>query len=55
MAMGKVVTKVRADAEGRPRGVVIPDHLDVIAEMACGAQAHFIVSSVMGEPCLSPR
>ena len=49
MAMGKVVTKLRKDTAGRPRGVSIPDHLDVLAEMACGAQAHFVVSSVAGE------
>ena len=47
--MGKVVTKVRRDAAGRPRGVTIPDHLDILAEMACGAQAHFVISSVAGE------
>ena len=50
--MGKVVSKVRTDAEGRPRGATIPDHLDVLAEMACGAQAHFLISSVLGEWCL---
>ncbi len=26
----------------------IPEHLDVLADMACGAQAHFLVSSIAG-------
>ncbi len=46
MAMGKVFVKMRRDLRGRARAVQIPEHLDVIADMACGAQAHFRVSAV---------
>lgn len=47
-AMGKTYVAMRKDAEGRMRAVRIPEHLDVIAEMACGAQAHYQISSVTG-------
>lgn len=47
-AMGKVFTSTRKDASGHPRAVRVPEHVDVIAEMACGAQAHLQVSSVAG-------
>lgn len=40
IALAKTFTPVRPDAEGRPRPVRIPDHLDVLADMACGAQLH---------------
>ena len=29
-------------------GVRIPDHIDIIADLACGGQAHIQVSSVTG-------
>ena len=49
MAMGKTFTKMRYDpANDQMHPVRIPDHLDVIAEMACGAQAHFGLSQVSG-------
>lgn len=47
-AMGKTFVPVRKDAEGYLRAVRIPDHLEVIAEMACGAIAHFQISAVTG-------
>jgi len=49
MAMGKTFIKLRHDLrEGAMRPVRIPEHLDVIADMACGAQAHFGLSNVSG-------
>lgn len=48
-AMGKTFVKMRIDpATGAMRSVRIPEHLDVIAAMACGAQAHFQFSSIAG-------
>ena len=47
-AMGKTFVRMRTDAAGNRRAVRIPEHLDVIADMACGAQAHFQFSSVTG-------
>ena len=47
-AVGKVTVPMRKDAAGRPRAVRIPDHLDVIAEMAGGAQARFQLSNATG-------
>jgi predicted dehydrogenase len=47
-AMGKTFTKMRKDANGQMRAVRIPEHLDIIADMVCGAQAHFQFSSVTG-------
>ena len=51
-AMTKTVVRQRRDAEGRLRAVEIPDHLDVVAEMACGAQLHMLMSAVAG---MAPR
>ncbi len=46
-AMGRTVVPVRRDPEsGVLRAVRIPDHVDVLAKMACGAQAHFGLSAV---------
>jgi predicted dehydrogenase len=47
-AMGKTFVKSRKDGQGIARAVRIPEHIDVTADMACGAQAHFQVSSVTG-------
>jgi predicted dehydrogenase len=47
-AVGKTTVKTRLDASGRMRAVGVPDHVDVIANMMCGAQAHFQVSAVSG-------
>jgi predicted dehydrogenase len=48
MARGKTFVRMRRDASGTMRAVRVPEHLDVIADMACGAQAHFQFSSVSG-------
>ncbi len=52
MAMGKTFVKTRRDEAGITRAVHVPEHVDVIADMACGAQAHFTISAVAdtGQP-----
>lgn len=47
-AMGRVFSRQRTDETGTLRAVRVPEHVDVIAEMACGAQLHMQVSSVAG-------
>jgi predicted dehydrogenase len=48
-AMGRTFVNLRQDNErGELRAVSVPDHLDVVAAMACGAQAHFGLSAVSG-------
>ncbi len=50
-AMTKVLVKQRRNPEtGKMTPVQIPDHVDVLAELACGAQARFQFSSVLGLP-----
>lgn len=49
MAMGKTFVTMRPDAEsGVMKAVHVPDHINIIADMACGAQAHLMISSVAG-------
>ncbi|MCY4552804.1 MAG: Gfo/Idh/MocA family oxidoreductase [Candidatus Poribacteria bacterium] len=48
MAMGKTFVKMRPDAEGVMRSVRIPEHIDVVGDLACGAQLHIQVSTVAG-------
>lgn len=48
MAMGKTFVRMRKDADGIMRAARIPEHIDVTADMACGAQLHLQVSSVAG-------
>lgn len=48
MAMGKIFVKMRRDEEKQWHAVRIPEHLDVIAEMACGAQMNMQISRVTG-------
>ena len=48
IAMGKTFAKMRRDENGFVRAVHIPEHLDVTADMACGAQMHLQISSVAG-------
>jgi predicted dehydrogenase len=53
MAMGQTFVKMRRDEDDVMRAVRIPDHLDVIARMACGAQTRIQMSAVTahaGEP-----
>lgn len=48
MAMGQTVVKRRTNAQGQSVTIQIPDYLNVIGEMACGAQLHMRLSSVTG-------
>jgi predicted dehydrogenase len=49
MAMGKTFVKLRQHTEEkRQRAVLIPEHIHVLADMACGAQAHFCSTRVAG-------
>lgn len=54
LAMGRTFTKMRKDQKGTMRSVHIPEHLDVIADMACGAQLHLQISTV-ARFCGPPR
>jgi predicted dehydrogenase len=50
MAKGKTVIKTRRDPNtGAPAAVRIPEHLTILADMACGAQASITVSSITGQ------
>ncbi len=48
MAMTKVNVPSRLDEDGNLHAVTIPDHVDILCELANGAQAHLRVSSVTG-------
>jgi predicted dehydrogenase len=48
IAMGRTFAAERLDETGTLRRVTIPDHLDVVAELECGAQASFQISAVTG-------
>lgn len=48
VACGRTYVTMRKDNQGIPRAVRIPEHLDVMADMACGAQAHLQFSTVTG-------
>ncbi len=48
MAMGKTFIKMRPDADGVMRSVRIPEHIDVVGDLECGAQLHIQVSNVAG-------
>lgn len=47
-AMGRTFVPLRPDASGTLRAVRIPEHLDVIGQMACGAQLHMQISRAVG-------
>jgi predicted dehydrogenase len=48
-AAGRVFVTARLDPEtGAHKAIRIPDHLVVVADMACGAQATFLLSAVAG-------
>ena len=47
-AIGQTVVKHRRDENGRRHAMSIPDHLDIIGEMAQGGQMRFSVSNVTG-------
>lgn len=49
VAMAKTVVGLRLHPDTAAlAGVRVPDHVDVLAEMACGAQAHMVFSAVTG-------
>ena len=48
MAMGKTYVRMRKDDGGVMRPSRIPQHIDIVADMACGAQLHVQVSTVAG-------
>jgi len=47
-ALGKTYVKTRTDENGVLRPIRIPDHIDIMGDMACGAQLHIQISSVAG-------
>ncbi len=47
-AMGQVNAKLRIDADGNPRSISIPDHLNIAGKMACGAQLSMMFSAITG-------
>ena len=47
-ALGRTFVSMRTDEHGVRRAISIPDHLDIIGEMACGAQLHMQLSAVTG-------
>ena len=48
LAMGKTFVKTRTDEHDTRQAVQIPEHIDVIGNMACGAQLHMQISTVTG-------
>jgi predicted dehydrogenase len=49
LAMGKTFVKMRRDeATGRLKAANVPEHITVVADLACGAQLTLTVSSVSG-------
>ena len=48
MAMSKVHVPYRQNAEGEPASVAIPDHIDILSELANGAQLHMRASETTG-------
>jgi len=47
-AMTRVSVKERKDSNGVMKTVSVPDHVDILAAMACGAQARFQFSAITG-------
>ena len=48
MAIARTNVKMRRDESGRLRAVQIPDHVDIICDLFCGAVAHLRFSQVTG-------
>ncbi len=48
MAMTKTAIAQRKDGTGLLKAVTIPDHVDILCQMACGAQGHMHLSSITG-------
>lgn len=40
----RIFVPIRKDESGVGHAVQIPDHIDVVADMHCGAQVHFVIS-----------
>ncbi|MCC6456984.1 MAG: Gfo/Idh/MocA family oxidoreductase [Caldilineaceae bacterium] len=47
-ALTKTFAKMRRNDNGELKAVRVPEHIDVLADMVCGAQLHLQVSSVAG-------
>ena len=47
-AIGKTFVPTRLDDAGVAQAMQLPDHLEILADMACGATLHLQISSVMG-------
>lgn len=52
MSTARVAVPWRRDADDRRRAVTVPDHIDILADLACGAAANLRFSAVTG---LRPR
>ena len=48
MARGKIFTEQRTNEHGDPKPVKVPEHLDVVADLECGAQLHMQQSAIAG-------
>ncbi|MEN3109813.1 Gfo/Idh/MocA family protein [Uliginosibacterium paludis] len=48
MARGRTFVSQRQDETGRLRSVRVPDHLSILADLACGAQATLTLTAVAG-------
>lgn len=48
LAQAQTFVKTRHDGQGKLHAIQVPDHIDIIAQMACGAQAHLQFSAVTG-------
>ena len=48
MAMTRVGVPQRHDETGVLQAVTVPDHVEILCEMACGAQAHLSFSAITG-------
>ncbi len=48
-AQGKTFTKMRKDAEtGVMRAIRVPEHIDVVMDLICGAQGYLKISTIQG-------
>lgn len=47
-AAAKTFQKMRKDEAGVMRAIRVPDHVDILADLACGAQLHMQFSAVTG-------
>lgn len=48
MAVGNTVVKMRKNEQGIQTAISVPDHINIIGEMVCGAQLSMSLSSVRG-------